>query len=82
MLPNIILCRLTGDILRLVSEGFVFGETNFALGITSQTSSARASADEVTVLEISGSNAAEILDNDSEMRAVLYFVLCQVLFPF
>ena len=60
----------------------MFGETNFALGITSQTSSARASADEVTVLEISGSNAAEILDNDSEMRAVLYFVLCQVLFPF
>jgi hypothetical protein len=62
----------------VISEGCVFGETNFALGISSRTSLARASVDNVTVQEISGHGVSELLGNDAEMRARLYFVLCQV----
>ncbi len=62
----------------MIPEGFVFGETNFALGITTRTSQARASADCVTVLEVSGNSVVRMLDSDAEMRARLYFVLCQV----
>ncbi len=64
--------------MRVISEGCVFGETNFALGISSQTSLARASVDKVTVQEISGHSVSELLGSNAEMRARLYFVLCQV----
>ncbi len=70
--------RTTGDILRVISEGCVFGETNFALEISSRKSLARASVADVTVQEISGPDVSDLLGNDAEMRAHLYFVLCQV----
>lgn len=66
--------------MRVISEGFVFGETNFALGTTSRTYHARASVDSAVVLEISGPSVMRMLDGDAEMRARLYFVLCQVRF--
>ncbi len=64
--------------MRVISEGCVFGETSFVLGISLQMTLAQASVENVILLEISRHAVLELLDNDAEMRARLYFILCQV----